>query len=306
MNFQEAVTRFYRRCLSINVSDKTIINYRYQFKALGAYFSSKRIVRMENVTPDDIRGYMAYMRTKGYAPDTIKDRYVGLAALFRFLHEDGLVPGNPALAVKRPKLPKLHARTFTTTELQKMLSYFQTDTFTGLRNKLIMYILYGTGIRRAELLGLTIFSVHLDSDSMTIIGKGDKQREVPLSPQVEKLLRKYLKARAELLLDLSIETSALFVGKWGKPFSEGGLQEVFRELKSNAGVTGFRVSPHTFRHSFAKNFLVNGGNLFALQEIMGHEDVSTTRIYVEYSKQELSQQMRNYSPIENSKWSYLV
>ena len=87
--------------------------------------------------------------------------------------------------------------------------------------------------------------------------------------------------------------------------TESGLRTVFKELKERSGVKGLRCSPHTFRHTFAKNFLLNGGNLFALQEIMGHEDVSTTRVYVEYSKEELVQQMKNFSPIENSKWSYL-
>ena len=305
MNFQDAINRFYRRCMSMNMSEKTIINYRYQFKALGAYFGARHITRIENVTTDDIRAYMAYMRAKGYAPETIKDRYVGLSTLFRFLCEDGLLPGNPAEAVKRPKLPKIKARCFTTTELQKILTCFPTDTFTGLRNKLIMYILYGTGIRRAELLELTVFSIHLDTDSMTIIGKGNKQREVPLSPQIEKLLRMYMKARAELLLDNGIETPKLIIGKWGVPLTESGLRTVFKELKERSGVKGLRCSPHTFRHTFAKNFLLNGGNLFALQEIMGHEDVSTTRVYVEYSKEELVQQMKNFSPVENTKWSYL-
>ena len=179
------------------------------------------------------------------------------------------------------------------------------ETFAGVRNKTILYLLYGTGIRKAELLGLTVFSLHLDMCSMTIIGKGEKEREVPLSPVLVKLLRIYLGQREKILLSHKIETSSLIVTKYGRPLSDGGLREVFRELKNKAGICGLKVSPHTMRHSFAKNFLLNGGNLFALQEVLGHEDVSTTRIYVDYNKLELGQQMKNFCPLDNSKWSYL-
>ena len=306
MNLQEAVNRFYRRCVAMNVSENTLTNYHYQFKALADYFSTKNIVRIENVTSDDVRGYLAYMRMKGYAPDTIKDRYVGLSAFFNFLFKDGLLTSNPVAAVKSPKLPNIPARTFTATEIQKIITFFNEDSFIFLRNKLIIYILFGTGIRKTELLEITVFSLHLDERFMTIIGKGNKLRKVPLSPQLITLLRKYLAKRAEVLLANAIETSILIIGKYGKPLTDGGLQEVFRKLKAGTGIGGRRFSPHTFRHTFAKNFLLNGGNLFALQEILGHEDISTTRIYIEYSQQEMSEQMRNFSPLENSKWSYLA
>ena len=306
MTLQEAINRFYRRCVAMNMSENTITNYRYQFKALADYFSTQGIMLMENVTSDDVRGYLAHMRAKGYAPDTIKDRYVGLATLFNFLCEDGLLMSNPVKTVKRPKLPKIPARTFTATEIQKILAFYNEGSFTFLRNKLIMYILFGTGIRKSELLGLTVFSLHLDEQYMTIIGKGNKQRQVPLSPQLTKLLRKYLDRRAEVLLHNAIETSVLLISKYGKPLTDGGLQEVFRKMKDKTNITGRRFSPHTFRHSFAKNFLLNGGNLFALQEILGHEDVSTTRVYVEYTQQEIAEQMKNFSPLENSRWSYLA
>ena len=140
---------------------------------------------------------------------------------------------------------------------------------------------------------------------MTVIGKGEKEREVPLSPVLIKLLRIYLGRREEILINHSVETSMLIITKYGRPLSDSGLREVFRELKDKAGIGGPKVSPHPMRHSFAKNFLLNGGNLFSLQEVLGHEDVSTTRIYVDYNKLELGQQMRNFCPLDNSKWSYL-
>ncbi len=305
LTFQDAIKKFYNRCIAMNVSYKTVEAYRYIFKSFNGFLASQGIECIENITSDVIRAYLAFLRAKGYAPDTIKDRYVGVSALFNFLCNDGLLVGNPVRAVKRPKLPKIKARTFTAKELQKIMTFFRMDSFTGLRNKLIMNILYGTGIRKSELLSLTVFSLHMDMNSMTVIGKGDKEREVPLSPILVKLLYMYLEKRLEVLLDHDTETPRLIITKYGRPLSDGGLREVFLELKHGTGIGGLRVSSHTFRHTFAKNFLLNGGNLFALQEILGHEDISTTRIYVDYNKLELSQQMNNFCPLDNAKWSYL-
>ena len=305
LKIQDAIKKFYHRCIAMNVSYRTVETYRYIFKGFNAFLATRNIDCIESVTPDDIRAYLGLLRTKGYAPDTIKDRYVGIAALFNFLCADGLIVGNPVKAVKKPKVPKIKARTFTASELQRILGYYKTETFAGLRNKTILYLLYGTGIRKSELLGLTVFSLHLDMSSMTVIGKGEKEREVPLSPVLIKLLRIYLGRREEILINHSVETSMLIITKYGRPLTDSGLREVFRELKDKAGIAGPKVSPHTMRHSFAKNFLLNGGNLFSLQEVLGHEDVSTTRIYVDYNKLELGQQMRNFCPLDNSKWSYL-
>lgn len=305
LKLQDAVKKFYIRCVAMGMSEKTLINYRYQFKAFNTFLNARDIAYMENITGEDVRAYLAYMRAKGYAPDTIKDRYVGLNTFFGFLYSEGLVPINPVKVVKKPKLPKVRARTFTTTELQKLLGFFREDSFVGLRNKLMIFIFYGTGIRKAELLGLSVLNLHLDMSMMTIIGKGNKERDVPLSSSLVKLLRRYLDRRADLLLDTRMETSALFVTNRGTPLTDGALLHIFRELKAGTGISGRRVSPHTFRHSFAKNFLLNGGELFVLQEILGHEDVSTTRIYVDYNKRELGQQMQSYCPLDNVKWSYL-
>lgn len=305
MKLQDAITRFYRRCSAMGVSNATIINYRYQAKAMLKFFYAKEIFFVENITPDDIRAYLAYMRDYGYAPDTIRDRYNGLNTLFNFLCEDGVLVQNPMKPVKKPKLPKIPARTFTTTEIQKLLSYYNEKTFTSLRNKCILYILYGCGLRRAELLGLTMFSIHLDEGVMTIIGKGNKQRIIPITPLLEKIMRKYMKARTERLLDLGVETSAFLIGQWGKPLTVGGLRQVFTDLKEGTGIGGRKFSPHTMRHSFCKNLLLNGCNLFLAQEYMGHSDISSTKIYSNFSEQEKKQAMKQFSPIENSKWSYL-
>lgn len=220
LKIQDAIKKFYHRCIAMNVSYRTVETYRYVFKGFNAFLATRNIDCIESITSDDIRAYLSLLRTKGYAPDTIKDRYVGISALFNFLCSDGLIVGNPVKTVKKPKVPKIKARTFTANELQRMLGYYKMETFAGVRNKTILYLLYGTGIRKAELLGLTVFSLHLDMCSMTIIGKGEKEREVPLSPVLVKLLRIYLGQREKILLSHKIETSSLIVTKYGRPLSD--------------------------------------------------------------------------------------
>lgn len=289
----------------MGVTDATIVNYRYQAKAMLKFFYAKEIFSVENITPDDVRAYLAYMRDYGYAPDTIRDRYNGLNTLFNFLCEDGVLVQNPMKPVKKPKLPKIPARTFTTTELQKILSFYDEKTFTSLRNKCILYIFYGTGLRRAELLGLSVTSIHIDEAIISVIGKGQKYRAIPITPVLDKILRKYMKARKERLLDLQVETNALIIGKWGKPLTVGGLREVFREVKVGAGLTGKKFSPHTMRHSFARNWVRNNGSIFGLQKILSHENLSTTERYVSLNDEDIKNEMNSFSPIENGRWSYL-
>ena len=131
MKLQEAINKFYRRCSAMGLSENTIINYRYRFKTILRFFYAKDISCVEKITPDDVRAYLANMRDRGYAPDTILDRFNGLSTFFRFLCEDGVLIQNPAKPVKKPNLPKIPARTFTTSELQQILGYYKGDTFTS-------------------------------------------------------------------------------------------------------------------------------------------------------------------------------
>ena len=308
LSFQNAMNKFYIRCEAMGISQKTMTTYRWEFKKFNEYLVMKKIKDIELLTADDIRGYIAYMRSKGYSPVTIQDRWKGLRTLFKYLHTDGLIIFNPIAGIPKPKVPKIRARTFTATELQKLLGYFnEDDGFISLRNKLALYTFFGCGIRKNELLQLSIFQLHLDMSFMTIIGKGDKERDVPLSNTLLKLLRKYLKARATYLLDIGVETSAVFVTKRGTPMTDSCLRQVFKDMKEGTGITGRRVSPHTLRHSFAKAFLASsdGSGLPVLQKILGHESLSTTELYLHYGTDEITQQMKKYCPLDNGAWSYL-
>jgi len=217
---------------------------------------------------------------------------------------EGNIIISPLEGVVKPRIPKVHARTFNNEEIKAILTYFPLDDFLGYRNYTIMCILYSTGIRMNELLNLTVFDVRMDIDTMTVLGKGSKERILPISRILKKVLGKYLREREIYTRNTKYTTPYLIINRNGNKFTQAGIQVIFNQLKDNLGFPRKRLSSHTWRHTFAKNFLLNGGNVFALQKLLGHEDIETTRIYVEYTEKEMKIQNDNFNPLDNNRWQY--
>jgi len=168
-----------------------------------------------------------------------------------------------------------------------------------------MCVLFGTGMRRSELLGLSVLDVHFDENLITVLGKGNKERSIPMSAYLKRVLKKYLVLRESLCKEqVATFTPALIVNQKGDKLTVHGIDTVFRQLKENLQIPKGRLSPHTWRHTFAKSFLLNGGDVFSLQRILGHEDISTTQIYIEYTLSELKVQNDKFNPLDNSRWQY--
>ena len=305
MNLSNAVKKFQNRCLAMNLSTKTMTTYYYNIKSFVSFLNTQTSIReIEDVKTEDVLLYLSHLRKENYSPETIKDRYVTLNTLFNFLHDEQYISNNPMVKVKKPKIPKIHARTFTVEEINKILSCFQLDSFVGYRNYTIMNILFGTGIRKSELLNLSLLDVNIEEHSLSVIGKGNKQRVIPLTKTLRKILVKYLKLREEQIKKSKNNSVALIITNSGNRLTYGGLREVFKYVGNETNLSQIRLSPHTWRHTFAKMFLLNGGNLFALQKILGHEDISTTKMYVDYTNLEIETQMQQSSPVENRRWSW--
>ena len=296
MLMSSAVKKFYTRCVAMNVSTRTIDTYRYHIER---FIRMTGTTDLSSVTRDTFFQLFADMREKGYAPDTIRGEYVALHAMFKYLYEEGYIPNNPMDRIKKPKLPKKFARTFTVEETTKILEFYanKSDEI-SIRNNAVIALLFGTGIRKGELLGLSVLDVNLGERILTVTGKGNKQRVIPLTKSVCRSLRRYMDVRR------GNNYPYLFITRDGGRMSDGCLREIFRTLKSELNMSGNRFSPHTVRHTFAKLFLLNGGDLFALQKILGHEDISVTRMYVDYTEKEMNVQMEQCSPLENHRWTY--
>lgn len=304
MLIAEAVQGFYRRCKAEGVSNNTIKTYSYHFYRFVHHLFADKKEKIENVSTDDIRKYLIGMQDKGYSPHTVADVYRSISCFFRWLYTENYIAENPMQRVKKPKIPKEFARTFSHGEIRMMFDFWDKSTFYGYRNFFILNVLLGTGIRKAELLQLSIDDIDFDARVLLIRGKGNKQRFVPISKMLMRLMRNYLLKRKTFLDDVKMKNDALLVNRFGRRLGKSGLEEIFDKMKKGLKIDKRRLSPHTMRHSFARAFLSNGASLLSLQEVLGHDSIETTRIYVEFGVNGNRQQMDSYCPLDNRAWQY--
>ncbi len=305
MLITDSIKIFARHCISNGLKPLTMEWYIHTLETWEQYAQKQQITQIEDVKPYLLQDYFIFLRGKSYSPYTIKGFYSVFNVFFNNLVNQGILFDNPLKrAMRKPKLPKEKARTFKTSEILAILNHYDKNDFLGMRNFCIMCMFYGTGIRRNELLNLMIYDVDLDSRILVVTGKGDKMREIPISPRLTRILKQYIAMRKELLAKKGLDCSFLIVSINGNRLSKDGLRTVFRELKDSLNLEGKRLSPHTWRHTFAKNFLVNGGSVFTLQKILGHSDIATTQVYVDWTETEVRPQADKFSPLENRSWSY--
>ncbi len=306
MNFYEIKKRFMLRCFALRLADTTINAYEEFFNSFEKFVKAEnKLNSFEQVDTTALRRYLVLLSST-MCGVTVEGYYRKLKTLYNFLLKEGLISINPLNTIERPKVAKRKIQTFNSNEVYTMLNAYDVNTFIGLRNYTLLSFLLATGARRSEFVNLTVFDVDLQADIIRIIGKGDKERLIPISRKLKLILKRYLKARAEYLNhDCKHKTStAFFISRYGDKLQLSGANSIFQALKKSLGLNGKRFSAHIWRHTFAKSFLLNGGDVFSLQELLGHADVETTKIYINLDTQELKQQNDKYNPLDNTKWQY--
>lgn len=197
-----------------------------------------------------------------------------LKAFFNFLVLEGIVAENPCDRVEFPKLGKYLPEVLSVEEIERIMSSVDTGSWQGLRDRAILEVLYGCGLRVSEAVNLVISKISFEEGFVRIIGKGDKERLVPIGDMALDAIRRYLDARP-VELDSS---DTLFLNRFGTPFSRVSMFKLVKKQCLAAGITK-TISPHTFRHSFATHLVENGADLRLVQEMLGHESILTTEIY---------------------------
>lgn len=292
---EEWIDLFLQDCRSRNLSQRSIAYYdstlHYLLQVLE---EQQQCADFDQITADNLqRHFLGYMLEKQLAPQTINGRLSCCRIFFRFLHRNGYIPTNPATALTSVKAPKDAIATFSNDELVRLLRQPDQSTFTGLRDYTILLLFLDTGIRIGELLGLRVEDLHLQEMELRVMGKGAKERRVPFQKTCAKALRAYLTERGDL------PTTALFVSIDNQPLQIRSLQDRIHDYGLMAKITGVRVSPHTFRHTMAKLYIRNGGDPFSLQLILGHSCLDMVQTYVRLFNNEVREQHRKYSPVEN-------
>lgn len=304
MLYTDSLNIFYRQCLIKMLSDRTIENYKYYLLEFNKYLKRNGIEQVENIRPQTIEDFFVYKKSS-CSPCTLKYYFIAMSACFKCLVLHDIIPVSPMDKMSRPRVPKKIIQSFSKEEIQEILTMYDKSSFIGLRNYTIICLLFSAGIRRTELLQLRLVDVNIEIGLLTILGKGNKSRNIPLSPVLKKVLKVYLKKREEYLRQFRLfDSNYLIISKQGKAFTVSGLGNIFHKMKQEKRQWTTRVSAHTFRHTFAKFFLLNGGDVFSLQKLLGHEDLESTRIYVDLTEQEVKVQNERFNPLDNTKWQY--
>ena len=274
------------------LSAHTVSAYRRDLAQFCAYLGARHPDgwRWAEVDRLALRGWLGRMGSQGLARRTIARKLSAVRSFFRYLHREDLIEANPARAVRSPKLERTLPGWLGRGELDRLFDLAEARAaeggFRAVRDLAIVETLYATGIRLSELRGLDVRRVDLLADQVKVLGKGSKERIVPLGRSAATALRRYELRRSEVLARTGGDREALFLSERGKRLSARQLQNIVSALLDTAA-EGAGLSTHSMRHSFATHLLDAGADLMAVKELLGHASLSTTRIYTHTSTERL-------------------
>jgi len=262
------------------LSNNTISSYSDNLNQFKKYFENKNILTL---TESDIK---SFIRSLDKTEKTKAHYLTVLNSFYNFLCNENKIKINPCENIKQPKLPKKLPNYLTIEEVDKLLDV-RLDNPLAYRNKAMLELLYSTGIRISELINLKLNNIDFTDELIRVMGKGSKERIIPLGEEAIKYLKMYINQYRNLILKTKTSDD-LFINNFGNKITRQGF---FKIIKKECAIHGIEknVSPHTLRHSFATHMLNNGADLRIIQELLGHSDISTTQIYTHISKDKIKQ-----------------
>lgn len=275
------------------LSANTITAYRQDLTTFSK-FLDKQKRDLGSVDHLLVLRFLNQLRTAGRANTSIARMVTTLRKCFAYLKKEGVVAHDPMQTIKPPKKAQHLPAVLTINEVDDLLAVPNVEKPLGIRNKAMLELMYATGLRVSELVHLKLTDLHLDLAMLQTIGKGDKERIIPMGEVAIDWLKTYLRdSRPKLLKGQQSET--VFLNDHGRPISRQGVWLLIKNLVRAAGIQK-DVSPHTLRHSFATHILENGADLRIVQELLGHSDISTTQIYTHISKKRLTEVYDQFHP----------
>ena len=257
-------------------------------------FLEARSISPEATTEQDLHQLLASIHEMGISPRSQARMIAGMRSFFKFMKMEGYIEADPSELIESPRLGKYLPDVLSIEEIDAMIAAIPTDKEESLRNHAIVETLYGSGLRVSELVEARISRLSLDDALLIVEGKGSKQRIVPMSPASVSLIRDYLPQRDRLKIKKEGE-DIIFLNRRGAPLSRVMVFYIIRDLAAAAGIQK-TVSPHTLRHSFATHLLEGGANLRAIQEMLGHESIATTELYLHLDRSRLRRELLEHHP----------
>ncbi len=282
--------------LERSLADNSIAAYLADIDKLGSYLQqldppvTPQATRLEHLSL-----FIESINAIGMSPYSQARIISGIKAFFKFLHYEEIVDKDPSELLETPKLGRKLPDTLTVHEIDQLLACIDHSTPEGTRNRAMLETLYSSGLRVSELTGLVMSNIYEDIGFLRIIGKGNKERLVPIGQSALKYVRIY---RDEVRNHINVKPGHedyLFLNRRGAKLTRVMVFHVIKELTAKSGI-GKNVSPHTFRHSFATHLIEGGADLRAVQEMLGHESITTTEIYTHLDRDYLQQVIKEYHP----------
>ncbi len=283
---EKAIAQFLRTLEQRNASIHTITAYRKDLANFAAYAGEARWRDIDHVR---IRGFLSHLYERGLSKTSVARSLAALRSLYRWLAREGMVEQNPAALVATPRLPKKLPRVPTVEEMNTVLDGAMPEHAAfAERDRLIMELLYGCGIRNSELIGINLADIHWQNEAILVRGKGKKERYVPFGDSARAALESYLPARKKILDDRKKCSPALLVNLRGGRLTTRSVGRIVKAIAVAKGLSP-DVHPHTLRHAFGTHLLQEGADLRAIQEMLGHERLSTTQRYTQLTVQHVMQ-----------------
>lgn len=268
-------------------SPHTLRAYRRDLNDFYEFLKSEDL-DYKNITRNDIRGFLLKLRDKNLTKKSISRKISGVRSFYRFLLKEGYINKNPLLTLELPRVEKKLPTFLTEEEVFKLINSPNKKTILGLRDNLILKMLYSTGMRVSELVSLRISELNLDKGEVIIKGKGNKERVVFLTEDILNDIKFYIQKRRK-------NSNFLFLNRKGKLLTDKGVRLLVEKYAKKV-IPYKNVTPHTLRHTFATHLLTNGADLRSVQELLGHTKLSTTQIYTHLTRENLKKVYENFHP----------
>jgi integrase/recombinase XerD len=277
------------------LSPNTLTAYRRDLMKFEA-FAKKRKLTLEGITRDHLVDFLATLYRQKLESRSVARNLVTLRNFFRYAQVEELVTSDPSINLESPKVRKRLPGYLKLPDVERLMTQPDQKTPLGLRDRAMLEVLYSTGLRVSELTGLRVADVDMKVGSVRCIGKGDKERIVPVGRKALGMVEKYLRnARPQLVVKKTVPTTALFLNRRGKGLTRVGVWKILSDYGREAGLQA-PLTPHVLRHSFATHLLERGADLRSVQLMLGHSDISTTQIYTHLVEERLKQIYKAHHP----------
>ena len=281
--------------LEKNLSENTLSSYKNDISTFISFLSDYKIADPSDISTENLTTFFKTLKNIGLTSTSTARYFSSLKGFFLYLLKNNYIIKNPLEKISAPKLSKKLPEVLNINEVDKILAQPNVSDTLGLRDKAILELLYACGTRVSELTNLKLSDLFLNEEVIRVFGKGSKERLIPIGSSAIEWVGKYIKESRSVLLRISKSGNYVFLNSRGSKLSRMGIWKIIDRYVKEAGIQK-EVHPHTFRHSFATHLLEGGADLRAVQEMLGHADISTTQIYTHIDRDYIKQVHKQFHP----------